>query len=302
VLCGRSLPLFPGPENLLMILKQLYIESVQRLADADVAEPEVEAALLLGHVLSYSRTQFFLALEQEISPQYLTLFHTLLSRRLLREPLAYITGEQEFWSLPFSVSPKVLIPRPETEELLEKIFATVRQNGLPPGPVLDLGVGSGAITVVLARELPERRVFGVDLSLSALWVARGNVVRHQVQARVLLVNGDWLTAIKQKRRFALVVSNPPYIAAATLDTLQPEVREFEPYRALSGGADGLSEIRALAAQVHPVMLAGGLFFMEIGADQQEAVLKIFSSFPEYDRLQVHSDLAGLPRIFQARRC
>lgn len=285
-----------------MILKQLYIESVQRLTDAGVTEPEVEAALLLGHVLNYSRTQFFLSLEQEISPQYLALFKALLSRRLLREPLAYITGEQEFWSLPFAVSRQVLIPRPETEELLEKIFAIVRRKGLPPGPVLDLGVGSGAITVVLARELPERLVFGADLSLAALEVARENSLRHQVQSRIFLVNSDWLTAIKQERRFALIVSNPPYIAAAVLDTLQPEVRDFEPRRALNGGADGLSDIRALAAQVHRVMLAGGLFFMEIGADQQEAVLKIFSSFPEYDRLQVHPDLAGLPRIFQARRC
>ena len=285
-----------------MILKQLYLESVQRLADAGVAEPEVEAALLLGHVLSYSRTQFFLALEQEISPQYLALFKTLLSRRLLREPLAYITGEQEFWSLPFAVSRQVLIPRPETEELLEEIFATLGREGLPSGPVLDLGVGSGAITVVLARELPERLVFGIDLSPVSLEVARENSLRHQVESRIFLLNSDWLTAIKQERRFALIVSNPPYIAAAVLDTLQPEVRDFEPHRALDGGADGLSDIRALAAQVHRVMLAGGLFFMEIGADQQEAVLKIFSSFPEYDRLQVHPDLAGLPRIFQARRC
>ena len=284
-----------------MILKQLYLESVQRLADAGVAEPQTEAALLLGHVLSYSRTQFFLALEQEISPQHLSLFHKLLSRRLLREPLAYITEEQEFWSLPFAVSPSVLIPRPETEELLEKIFDTVRREGLVPGPVLDLGAGSGAITVVLARELQERLVFGVDLSLAALGVAKGNIVRHQVQPRIFLLNGDWLTAIRQERRFALVVSNPPYIDAGAMNALQPEVT-FEPHGALSGGADGLADIRALAAQVHPVMLAGGFFFMEIGADQQEAVLKIFSSFPEYDRLQVHFDLAGLPRIFQARRC
>ncbi|HCC54746.1 MAG TPA: peptide chain release factor N(5)-glutamine methyltransferase [Desulfobulbaceae bacterium] len=285
-----------------MLLKQLYLESVQRLFEAGIAEPEIEAALLLGYVLHYSRTQFFLALEQEISPQHILLFDKLLSRRLLREPLAYITGEQEFWSLPFAVSPKVLIPRPETEELLEKIFATVRQVGLPSGPVLDLGVGSGAITVVLAQELKDRLVFGVDLSLEALQIARVNIGRHQVRSRVLLLNSDWLTAIKQEGRFALVVSNPPYIATTVMDTLQPEVRDFEPHRALYGGADGLSEIRALAAQVHQVILAGGLFFMEIGADQQEAVLKIFSSFPEYDRLQVHSDLAGLPRIFQARRC
>jgi release factor glutamine methyltransferase len=123
-----------------------------------------------------------------------------------------------------------------------------------------------------------------------------------MQSRIFLLNSDWLTAIEKKKRFALIVSNPPYIAASAMDTLQPEVRDFEPHCALSGGVDGLSDIRALAAQVHQVLLAGGLFFMEIGADQQEVVLKIFSSFSEYDRLRVHSDLAGLPRIFQARRC
>jgi len=284
-----------------MILKQLYLESVHRLADAGVAEPEIEAALLLGHVLGYSRSQFFLVLEQELPPQQLSLYNIFLARRLLREPLAYIIGEQEFWSLPFKVSSKVLIPRPETEELLEKILASVRQDGLPPGPVLDLGVGSGAITVVLARELADRHVFGVDISQEALGVARENIGLHQVQSRIFLLNGNWLTAIEQKRRFALVVSNPPYIDAQAMATLQREVT-FEPHCALSGGADGLADIRALAAQVHPVMVAGGMFFMEIGADQQESVLKIFSSFSEYDRLQVHSDLAGLPRIFQARRC
>lgn len=284
-----------------MILKEVYRESVQRLTQASVAEPEIEAALLLGHVLGFSRSQFFLAMEQEIPPSQLSFFQILLSRRLLREPLAYIIGEQEFWSLPFKVSPKVLIPRPETEELLENIFAAMRQDGLPPGPVLDLGVGSGAITVVLARELADRHVFGVDLSWEALGVARENIGFHQVQSRVFLLNGNWLMAMGQERRFALVVSNPPYIATTAKDVLQPEVRDFEPHGALFAGVDGLADIRALASQVHPVMLSGGLFCMEIGADQQEAVLKIFSSFPEYDRVQVHFDLAGLPRIFQARR-
>ena len=224
-----------------MILKQVYLESVQRLADAGVAEPEVEAALLLGHVLSYSRTQFFLALQQEIPPHQLSLFNALLSRRLLREPLAYITGEQEFWSLPFKVSSKVLIPRPETEELLEKVLDSVRRDGLPPGPLLDLGVGSGAITVVLARELVDRIVFGVDISMAALEIARGNIRHHQVQARIFLINANWLTVIQQKKRFALVVSNPPYINATAMGTLQAEVA-FEPHGALSGGADG-KEVR-----------------------------------------------------------
>ncbi|MGV1098770.1 peptide chain release factor N(5)-glutamine methyltransferase [Thiovibrio sp. JS02] len=283
-----------------MTIGQFYRVAVERLVRAGIAEPEVEASILFGHVLHCGRAQLFLNAQQEVREEDRLLLEGFLARRQLREPLAYILGEQEFWSLPFQVCPQVLIPRPETEELLEKVFATAKEQGLPPGPVLDLGVGSGAITVVLARELPERKVLGVDRSLAALRVAEKNIARHRVEARAFLLNADWLTALAEKRIFSLVVSNPPYISAVAFASLQPEVRDFEPLLALTSGRDGLDAIRTLAGGVPRVLRPGGYFFMEIGFDQKEAVLNIFSSLPEYDSVQVYHDLAGLPRILRAR--
>ncbi len=283
-----------------MTIRELYRSAVQRLEQAGIPGPEPEAVLLLRHLLGLGRAQLFLQGGEEVAEDKRAFFEELLARRTAREPLAYILGEQEFWSLSFAVSPEVLIPRPETEELLERVFATVQESGLPPGPVLDLGVGSGVITVVLARELPEREIVGVDRSLAALRMAAANIARHRVEARTLLVNADWLTAIAERRAFSLVVSNPPYIALEAYASLQPEVRDFEPGLALTSGGDGLDAIRILARGVRRVLKPGGCLFMEIGYDQKEAVLNIFASFPEYDSVLVHHDLAGLPRILEAR--
>jgi len=285
-----------------MLIKQVHAEAAVKLAEAGIVESSLEAELLLRHILVCSRSEFFLRIGENLSPSDTERFAELLSRRLAREPLAYLIGEQEFWSLPFIVSPSVLIPRPETEELIERVLSAARQGSLPPGPVLDLGAGSGAIAIVLALELAERQIFGVDFSFAALTVARENIQRHLVEERVFLINGDWLSPIRPERKFALLVANPPYIAEKVVETLQPEVRDFEPRLALSGGADGLDAIRILADQARMVMLPGAWFFMEIGFDQGEAALNIFSCFPEYDRVRVHSDLAGLPRVLQARRC
>jgi len=284
-----------------MNIRGLLRVSADRLAVAGIGEAEIEAVFLLCHVLDCSRAQLFLNDGQEVSSAQLELFEALLSRRLAREPLAYILGEQEFWSLPFQVSPDVLIPRPETEELLERVFAVVVREGLPPGPLLDLGVGSGAIAVVLAKELPGRVVFAVDYSLAALRTAAKNRDRHGVGHRLFLLNADWLSAIKEEGLFSLIVSNPPYIAGGVMDSLQPEVRRFEPYIALASGCDGLDAIRILADRVHYHLKSGGYLFMEIGFDQGDAVLDIFSAKNAYASVCVHPDLAGLPRILQVQR-
>lgn len=285
-----------------MKIGAVYGETGRCLAEAGIAEPQLEAALLLRHVLRCTRAQVFLKADEDILPEQAGALACLLARRLRREPAAYIFGEQEFWSLPFRVSADVLIPRPESEELLEKVLAVARENGLPRGPLLDLGVGSGVLTVVLARELPDRFVVGVDRSLGALRVAGENIRRHGVDERCLLINSDWLGGLQATRRFALVVSNPPYVAAAAMAFLQPEVRDFEPHLALTGGEDGLAAVRLLAAHVHGTLQPGGYFFMEIGWDQGDAVLEIFSAIPAYENLRVHADLAGCSRILEARCC
>lgn len=284
-----------------MKIKELLRDATHRFQAAGIPDAQTDALLLLGHVLGMGRTQLYLHAEQEVDPKAAALFGEYVERRLGRVPVAYILEEQEFWSLPFSVSPDVLIPRPETEELLENILATVAEHVLPEGLLLDLGVGSGAITVVLAREFAGSSVIGVDRSLAALRVARKNICRHGVEARVSLVNADWLSAIVARPRFSLVVSNPPYIAQPALAGLQPEVREHEPHLALTSGESGLEAISTLARQVKEVLRPEGWFFMEIGADQRDSVLNLFASLPEYDSLDVLPDLAGLPRIFKARR-
>ncbi len=282
-----------------MLIRELYQQAIEQLAKAGVAEPQIDASLLLGHVLDLSRAQLILEAERHVVQDDEKQFAKLLARRLKREPVAYILGEQEFWSLAFTLTPDVLIPRPETELLLEHALRCV--DKMSNINALDLGVGSGAITVVLAKELPRATVYGIDRSAKALAVARQNAHRHWVAQRVHLMQGDWLSSLSPEQYFDLIVSNPPYVLPHTFAELEPEVRDFEPHLALDGGADGLKDIRVLAENVHRHLLAGGWFFMEIGFDQEEAVLNIFATYPEYDSLAVHPDLAGLPRIFQAQR-
>lgn len=283
-----------------MRVAEIYREAVKRLAAANIPDASIDASLLLCHLLKSNRTQLFLDGDRQLSPAQVAKFELFLARRLQREPLAYILGEQEFWSLPFYVSSDVLIPRPETEELIEHAMATVRANGLL-GPVLELGTGSGVIAIVLALEIPDAMVYTLDRSIEALQVAAENVRIHNIGTRVKLINSDWLAGLRFEARFGLVVSNPPYIAAEVMHSLQPEVKTFEPHAALNGGAKGVESIETMTRDLSQILRKGGWFFMEIGSDQEEYVLRLFDSYKEYDSLKVYRDYAGHPRIFQARR-
>ncbi len=280
----------------------LYQSAVNRLKEADVPDVEIEASLLLGHVLGLSRTQVFLH-EEELPPSQIQKFEAFLSRRLSREPLSYILEEQEFWSLPFAVCKDVLIPRPETEILLEIALQVVAagEGQEFSGTVLDMGTGSGVIAIVLALELPKSQVCSLDISLAAQKVAMANAKRHGVSDRLSFVNSDWLGGIRLTPQFDLVVTNPPYVARETFEDLQPEVVGFEPHLALDGGLRGEEEITVFAGDLSKIIKPGGRFFMEIGADQAEFVMDLFGAFPEFDGLSIYEDYAGLPRIFHARR-
>lgn len=284
-----------------MRVADLYQEAVNRLKLADIPDAEIEAAFLLGHLLSFNRTQLLLAGDHLLSPKIITKFEQYLARRLQREPLAYIIGHQEFWSLPFLVTPDVLIPRPETEFLIEIILKTMRKEASLRGAILDLGSGSGVIPVVLALELPEALVYSLDCSLAALLVAAANVRRHGVADQVRLINSNWLDSIQPVPKFGLVVSNPPYVDKEELTSLQPEVRVFEPHLALDGGQGGGEVIKLMTEHVSKILKPDGWFFMEIGADQEDYVLNIFDSYGSYDNLMVHKDYSGHPRVFQAKR-
>lgn len=283
-----------------MKIRKIYQEAVERLRTAGIEDATIDAGILLSHLLGCNRAELFIG-DRIVSPELVVQFEQVLSRRLVREPVAYILGEQEFWSLPFFVTPDVLIPRPETEHVVEAVLKVKTSGELPDGPVLDLGTGSGILAVCLALELPDRQVVAIDRSRQALKVADVNIRRHGVSSRVHCVNASWLEALRVQPIFSVVVSNPPYVAEEALSSLQPEVRNFEPSLALDGGAKGHREIERISRDLDKVLVAGGWFFMEIGFDQEEYVLELFRSISYFDSIHVLRDYAGLPRVLQARR-
>ena len=277
--------------------------AISELRSVGIEEGGTDVNQLLGHCLGKSRTELFLAAEQEVPEKGRQIFLGLLARRKKREPLAYILGEREFWSLPFSVNSAVLIPRPETEFLLEKALTSARSGTCPGGMILDLCCGSGVIAVVLALELGGR-ITAVDISAAALEVARENCTRHGVSQRVGLIQADLLNAFQPRRTFSLVVSNPPYVSRHdVLQGLEPEVAKFEPHLALDGGEQGLDVIQRIRDVLPACMLPGGELFMEIGSDQGAEVQKLFSepSWPisNFKNVEILKDYAGRDRVLHA---
>jgi release factor glutamine methyltransferase len=286
-----------------MQIYQLLRDAAAVLARAGVEDADVEAELLLRHCLDLSRSGLFLRLKDFLSPEEEATFHLLLHRRCLREPLQHIIGSCEFWSMDFLVSPAVLIPRPETEFLLEQAFSTLTQEQCRPRHVLDLCTGSGVIAAVLAKELPDAEVTAADCSEKALAVARSNLLRHGLSERVQLLCVDLLTAFPPSPLFDLIVSNPPYIKAGDLPTLQPEVRDWEPHLALSGGVSGMEAITSICAEAAGRLRPGGWLFLEIGADLSEETEQVLRRLG-YEQVRVTNDWADRPRVAQGRaaRC
>jgi len=271
-------------------------------AQRGVSEPRASAEVLLAHVLGTRRLDLYLRHDQPLTEAELARFKTLVQRRLTGEPTQYLTGHQEFWSLDLRVSPAVLIPRPETEVLLETVLDLIRRPDSPPVRwVLDLGTGSGALALALARELPEARVVAVDISPEALLLARQNARRHHVEPRLHLVRGDLCGPLKPGPGFQVIVSNPPYIPTADLPSLPPEIRDYEPRLALDGGPDGLAVLRRLAAQVHLHLAPGGLVALEVGLGQAPAVQALLAATAAYAATGCRPDYAGVDRVVWARR-
>jgi len=294
-----------------MRIKELFNSAVHRLTAAEIIDPQLEARVLLCHTLRLTPEQLFLAAEQRVTSQEIDRFEKVIERRLHREPTAYILGRCEFWSLSFYVTRDVLIPRPETEFLIEMVLQAVRQAGnAVQGPIVDLGTGSGVIAIVLAREMSEwSEIYGIDYSLTALRIAKVNAELHRVATQVRFVNADLFTAFAAQKQFGLIVANPPYVeeelltapAAESEHSLQPEVVHYEPRLALDGGRDGGEVIARIVAALPAVLKPGGWFFMEIGAGQANFVMKLFQAHSCFEAMHVYQDYAGLPRVFQARR-
>jgi release factor glutamine methyltransferase len=301
------------------------------LEQAGIASARLDAECLLAHALGVPRWRLAAAPERRLAAREFARYLTLLGRRERREPLAYLVGAREFWSLPLAVSRDVLVPRPETETLVEAALAICRgtdpmvmgpraerrepraasvepptPNPQPPTPdlmLVDLCTGCGAIAIALARELASATVLASDISWRALRVARGNAAAQGVAERVTFVRGHvWqpVAGALRGRQADIVTANPPYVPSGLIPSLMPEVR-WEPRHALDGGRDGLAIIRDIVAGAPRHLRPGGILLLEIGADQGRQVLALLEASQAFDAWRVEADLAGRDRVVVARR-
>lgn len=270
--------------------------TTRRFADAGIDSPRLAAQILLAHALGIDRVQLYVQHDKPLGPEELGRYRDLVKRRLAGEPVAYLTGRQEFWSLPLAVDARVLVPRRDTETLVEVILDRVDRAAALR--IADLGTGAGPIALALARELPAAHVVATDRSAEALAVARDNAARLALAERVEFREGDLLAALGGER-FDVVASNPPYVPSAAIDGLAPEVRR-EPRAALDGGPDGLDVIRRLVAGAAAHLGPGGLLALEHGFDQGPAVRALIDGTGAFAAAETRTDLAGQPRVTWAR--
>jgi release factor glutamine methyltransferase len=268
--------------------------------DAGLDSPDLDARLIAGHALGLDHAGIAASAKHVLDREKIDRIAALAARRLAREPLARILGQKEFWSLTLEIAPSVLVPRPETETVVEAAIAIVEAANMRERSlrIADLGTGSGAILLALLSELKNATGIGTDLDPSALATARANAMRLGLHARSQFICCNFGTALTGG--FNLVVSNPPYVVTADLPGLQPEVRDYDPRLALDGGVDGLQAYRAIAADARRLLAPGGHIVVELGAGQAAGVAALFanSGLTIYER--VRCDLAGHPRALSAQ--
>jgi release factor glutamine methyltransferase len=272
----------------------------RRLRRSEIESPDLDARLLVGHALGLDHAGLARAAQRALLPGEIAAIEELVVRRLKREPVARIIGVKEFWGLPLKITPAVLVPRPETETVVEAALAALDGAGLRMRPlrIADLGVGSGALLLALLSELPHAFGVGTDCDAAALAVARDNAESLGLAARARFVACDFGSALQAG--YDLVVANPPYVASGDINALAPDVRAFDPRDALDGGPDGLAAFRAIAGDARRIVAAGGLLVVEIGMGQASAVGGLLAE-AGFARTTIMPDLAGMPRALSAMR-
>ncbi|MFU8856543.1 MAG: peptide chain release factor N(5)-glutamine methyltransferase [Deferrisomatales bacterium] len=281
-------------------MEHLPLELVRRtaryLGDRGFESPRLDAEVLLAHVLGVTRIQLYLQFDRPLASAEVDAYREAVRRRARREPVAHITGVREFWSLPFLVDGRVLVPRPETETLVAAALGRMGEAGR----LADLGTGSGAVAVALLRERPGWSGVGVDLSESALEVAQANVAHSGLGPRLDLRSGDLFEPLAGDL-FDAVVSNPPYIPSAEIPGLEAEVAIFDPRLALDGGDDGLGVIRRIVEQAPAHLAGGGFLALEFGTGQEGEVIGLIQGEGSYEEPAIVLDPAGRPRVALAVR-
>ncbi len=285
-----------------MNLRQALARATENLAAIEslrLTAPR-DADLLLLDTLRLTRAQYLANPTRELTSAELSLYLEAIARRAHHEPIQYITGHQEFYGLRLSVTPAVLIPRPETEHLVEAVLARLPHG--TPTAIADVGTGSGAIAIALASHLPLATITALDISPEALAIARINAETHKVTDRIRFIESDLLNALSPpdhiEPRFDAIVSNPPYVPTIDLPTLHPEVRQYEPAAALFAGPEGLDIYRRLIPQARAALKPAGLLAMEIGQGQREAIAALLAGWNEVSFV---NDLQQIPRVALARR-
>jgi release factor glutamine methyltransferase len=276
-----------------MTLKQAFDAALCRLEQSDTPSPRLSVELLLMFTLNCDRAYLFTYPERELTADELSRYDDAIARRCTGEPAQYITGHQEFYGRDFLVTSAVLIPRPETEHLIEAVLEFIPRDAALS--ILDVGTGSGCIAITLAKELPKSALMAVDISSQALEIAQANAAR--LEALVEFRQSDLLSAIEPGREFDVIVSNPPYVGECEADKVQKQVRDFEPHIAVFGGQRGMDIIARLLPQVREHLKPGGWFLMEIGYSTADPVHELMR---DWDDFRVIPDLQGIPRVVIAR--
>jgi release factor glutamine methyltransferase len=284
-----------------VLLKDALSSAIDQLTAARVGSPRMNAELLLMFTLGCDRAYLYAHPERELDSGEQTRYREAIAQRSEGIPAQYITGHQEFWGMDFIVSPAVLIPRPETEHVIENALRliSVRQATTQgfSGRIVDVGTGSGCIALALAKELPNAEIDATDKSPAALEVARANAARHQLEKRVRFRQADLLAGFPSDS-FDFVVSNPPYVGESEEDQVQLEVRKFEPRDAVFAGPTGLEVIERIIPQAHDVLKPGGWLIMEMSGTIAEGVKQRLT---DWQTVEISNDLQGIPRVVSAQK-
>lgn len=278
-------------------LKDALARTASSLADAGIPDPRREAGLLVRHATGWDDATMLSDPDRQLEAGQAATLEAVTARRAAREPMAYIAGEREFWSLPFRVTPSTLIPRPDTETVVEAVLADIGDKTRTLR-ILDLGTGSGCLLLALLSEFPNASGTGIDISEAAVEVAKTNAVRLGFGARAAFRIGDWLENVED--RFDVVVANPPYVPDEDISKLDADVGAFEPLGALAGGSDGLDAYRRIAGGLSRILAADGIACLEVGVGQADSVAAIFAG-KGFRMHAVRVDLAGIPRALTVSR-